>query len=196
MKRFLGLLLGAVLGTLIAYFLRKYLSRQEVVVAPARVAPPPPAPESLSQPVEKSTAKFTVRRTGPRPAAPLIDVDILPSSANGSSTEVQETFEVAATSPESALSQMEQTESKLGAEYEAEADSQPLIGDDFLIIDDIGPVFNRKLKEAGITSYANLAALSVEEIADIAGTSATRVERNLWREQAIRLSEGKPLKED
>lgn len=59
---------------------------------------------------------------------------------------------------------------------------------DFTPIEDIGPVFNQRFFEAGVYSYAELAALSPEEIAEKVDTTPDRVIRYQWREQAARFA--------
>lgn len=67
-------------------------------------------------------------------------------------------------------------------------------GDDFTRISGIGKVFERRLREAGVKSYADLAALSPEGIASLlAEVIAVRPERirdEDWTGQAARLAEG------
>jgi predicted flap endonuclease-1-like 5' DNA nuclease len=60
--------------------------------------------------------------------------------------------------------------------------------DDFLRIRGIGPTFNQRLKEAGVTSYAQMANLSTEELAQILGWPPERVVRDQLREQAAELA--------
>jgi predicted flap endonuclease-1-like 5' DNA nuclease len=61
--------------------------------------------------------------------------------------------------------------------------------DNFLKIRGIGPAFNRKLLDAGVTTYRQLAAMSPEEIAGIVGWPPERVIRDQLREQAADLAE-------
>ncbi len=60
---------------------------------------------------------------------------------------------------------------------------------DFTRLKGIGPAFDQRLKEAGITSFAALAALTPEEISAIIGWPPERVVRDELREQAAALSE-------
>jgi predicted flap endonuclease-1-like 5' DNA nuclease len=66
--------------------------------------------------------------------------------------------------------------------------------DDFTVIIDIGPVFNQKLHDAGITSFKALARLTPAEIADKTGISAERIEYGQWVEQAQKLLTGEENK--
>ena len=61
--------------------------------------------------------------------------------------------------------------------------------DNFTAIKDIGPAFNRRLKEAGIRTFAQLAATSPEQISAIVGWPVERVVAKRWREQAALLGE-------
>lgn len=60
--------------------------------------------------------------------------------------------------------------------------------DDFTKINGIGPVFDQRLKEAGILTFADLAARTPAEIAEIVKWSVARVERAEIVEQAQRLA--------
>ncbi len=62
---------------------------------------------------------------------------------------------------------------------------------DFTPIKDIGPVFNKRLREAGIITYSALATLTAEEISEKTGIPAERIERGRWREQAAELNQGR-----
>lgn len=65
------------------------------------------------------------------------------------------------------------------------APTPPAGRDDFQLIKGIGPAMERRLHEAGIHSYAQLAALSHAEIAQrVAGVSLERVSRLKWNDQA------------
>ncbi len=54
-----------------------------------------------------------------------------------------------------------------GSEPEADAEPQEAEADDLTQIDGIGPTFARRLAEAGVTTFAQLAALSPEEAREI-----------------------------
>ena len=55
--------------------------------------------------------------------------------------------------------------------------------DDLTVIAGIGPVFNRRLMEAGIATFADLAEAEAQKVADIAGVPLSRAEP--WKEQAL-----------
>ncbi len=61
--------------------------------------------------------------------------------------------------------------------------------DDFTRIAGIGAVFARRLVEAGVTRYSQLAAMDTARIAEVIGCPAARVERERLREQAGELAE-------
>ena len=69
--------------------------------------------------------------------------------------------------------------------------SAPEKQDDFTRLSGIGPTFARSLQNAGIATFAQLAALEVEQAAAAVGWSATRVERERLRERAAELAAGK-----
>ncbi len=56
-------------------------------------------------------------------------------------------------------------------------------GDDFRVIMDIGPVFNQKLRDAGIKSFSDLVKLTPAQIEEKTGIPAERIERGRWLEQ-------------
>jgi predicted flap endonuclease-1-like 5' DNA nuclease len=60
--------------------------------------------------------------------------------------------------------------------------------DDLTVITDIGPVFNQKLRAAGIKSFKALAQLTASQIEEKTGIPAERVERGQWIEQARKLA--------
>ena len=61
-------------------------------------------------------------------------------------------------------------------------------GDDLTRIVGIGPTYAARLREAGIATFSQLAALDAEEIAEVLGCPALRVERERLREQAGELA--------
>jgi len=62
--------------------------------------------------------------------------------------------------------------------------------DDFTRINGIGPVFDERLKAAGIRTFAELAACTPAEIAEIVKWPLARVERSAIIEQARQLAQG------
>ncbi len=61
--------------------------------------------------------------------------------------------------------------------------------DDFTRIGGIGTIYARRLVEAGVTRYSQLAAMDTDRIAMVIGCPAARVERERLREQAGALAE-------
>lgn len=78
----------------------------------------------------------------------------------------------------------EQTTAPEVAARTVEAVETPTAADDFTQISGIGPVFDERLKEAGILTFAQLANLTIAEIAEIVKWSPSRVERSEIVEQA------------
>jgi hypothetical protein len=65
-------------------------------------------------------------------------------------------------------------------------------GDDLQRIDRISRTAERRLRSAGVRTWADLAARSPEEIARIVSVRAERIEREDWIGQAAELAEGAP----
>lgn len=78
----------------------------------------------------------------------------------------------------------------VSAPPEAVAEETPAAEDDFTALRGIGPTFDRRLKEAGIRTFAQLAALTPEEAAEIIGWSPQRIISDDLLAQARRLAEG------
>jgi predicted flap endonuclease-1-like 5' DNA nuclease len=85
------------------------------------------------------------------------------------------------TGEELGLSDEAQRQLRRGAGLETPAD-------DFTRIRGIGPAFNRRLNEAGVTRFAQLATMTPEQIAEIVGWPPERVIRDQLREQAADLA--------
>lgn len=60
--------------------------------------------------------------------------------------------------------------------------------DDLTAIKGIGPVFSERLREGGVRSFAKLAGMEIQEIAELAGVSETRVDNGNWIGQAANLA--------
>ena len=60
--------------------------------------------------------------------------------------------------------------------------------DDLTRIMGIGPTYAERLRDAGIATFAQMAALEAEEIATVLGCPAARVDRERLREQAMELA--------
>ena len=67
---------------------------------------------------------------------------------------------------------------------------EPVAADDFTTLSGIGPVFDRRLKEAGIRTFADLASRTPAEIAAIIKWPSERVERSDLIAQARRRAQG------
>ena len=75
-----------------------------------------------------------------------------------------------------------------------EADVEEPVPDDLTRIKGIGPAYEQRLKEAGITTFAQLAALSDEQVGELEERMnfRGRITRDAWREQARALAEETP----
>lgn len=62
--------------------------------------------------------------------------------------------------------------------------AEPLVPDDLKVIDGIGPTFARRLNDAGIQTYAQLAALSPVELRTITKAAAWQGDPEAWIRQA------------
>ena len=62
--------------------------------------------------------------------------------------------------------------------------TRPAEPDDLTRLAGIGPVFSERLRDAGITTFSQLAALDEEQIAEALDWSASRVARERLRERA------------
>lgn len=69
-----------------------------------------------------------------------------------------------------------------------QAEEAELRADDLQAISGIGPAFEQRLKDAGITRYAQIAALSEEEIRERINLDPWRGDVASWIEQAQRLT--------
>jgi len=72
-----------------------------------------------------------------------------------------------------------------GSRYAPGQDDQPV--DDLTVIDGVGPAYVRALKALGITTFAQLAAQSPEDLAgrmQSVRVTAERIRRERWIEQA------------
>ena len=81
---------------------------------------------------------------------------------------------------------MTEPEAELVAESASETGDHR--NDDFLAIHGIGRVYAGRLHASGVITYAQLAEMSVEQIADITGIPASRVTNHDWIGQAEELA--------
>lgn len=68
-----------------------------------------------------------------------------------------------------------------------EAPAGRVAPDDLEIINGIGPVFARRLQEAGVRTFAELAATSPERLLEIVRSSPGLADPDSWRAQAAQL---------
>ena len=64
----------------------------------------------------------------------------------------------------------------------------PVRGDDLTIISGIGPTYARRLEAAGIHTFGQLAALTPEQLREVAGLSAWQGDPEEWLLQARALA--------
>ena len=114
-------------------------------------------------------------------AAPLAPMPPAPSAAPAKTAAVEQP--VAPAEVAAAESQPEVASDELVV-------AGPATVDDFTTIAGIGPVFDQRLKDAGIRTFADLAARTPAEIAEIIKWSPERVERSEIIAQARRLVQG------
>ena len=114
-------------------------------------------------------------------AAPLAPMPPVPPSAPAKTAAVEQP--VAPAEVVAAESQPEVASDELVV-------AGPATVDDFTTIAGIGPVFDQRLKDAGIRTFADLAARTPAEIAEIIKWSPERVERSEIIAQARRLAQG------
>ncbi len=103
-----------------------------------------------------------------------------PSSGLGPSAASQEAPEVSADAPRPTV--------PAGGTTANELPDAPDAMDDFTRIRGIGPAFARRLQEAGVRTYAQLAAMTPEEVAAVIGWPPARVVRDRILEQAAELA--------
>ena len=76
----------------------------------------------------------------------------------------------------------------VGQESREDSPSDSAAPDDLTRLAGIGPVFSQRLRDAGITTFSQLAALDEEQIAEALGWPRSRVERERLRERAGELA--------
>ncbi|MCB0112865.1 MAG: polymer-forming cytoskeletal protein [Caldilineaceae bacterium] len=142
-----------------------------------------PSTVVVRDPSRTDATSETVAAPAPQPAAEKSTDAAEP--AEDAATPTQEEAAQMVTGDELGLTDEQRRQLREGAGIET-TPSEP---DDFTKIRGIGPAFNRRLLEAGITAYAQLAAMTPEQIAGIVGWPPERVVRDQLREQAATLAE-------
>jgi len=90
-------------------------------------------------------------------------------------------------SPPPAVEAGEEAAQPSGPPHEPAGPGNP---DEFSRLEGIGPTYDQRLREAGVTSFAQLAEMDVERLAAALGWSPSRVERSRLRERASELAAG------
>ncbi|HEX2916406.1 MAG TPA: helix-hairpin-helix domain-containing protein [Chloroflexia bacterium] len=216
MKRIFGFLSGVLTGAGITFVLQRWLeSRIELstkTTAEQKNISETPAPETALPKTSGSLVpegrltnqgtRYTIRRSNPKPEQ--ASTDAKESSGEDSPSIVGEPegrhvepvaateSSPAATSPRSELTEQAIPGSSEVKPVEKETTTSDEGGeettDDFTLLKDIGPATSKKLQEAGIASFEQLAALSTEELEKKTGISAERINRARWQEQAAELA--------
>ncbi|RLT45419.1 MAG: hypothetical protein DWI57_00700 [Chloroflexi bacterium] len=131
----------------------------------------------------RRTGRMTPAPLAPAPAAPAPAAPFETTAAEPNASENRETA-VILTGAELGLTDAERAALQRGAGM---TPAQPA---DFTRLKGIGPAFDRKLKAAGITTFAALAALTAEEVSAIVGWPPGRIVRDEVLEQAASLAAG------
>jgi len=132
------------------------------------------APKSTGRSNSKPTAK-TTRKTAAKPA----------SKTNSKTATKTTTSAKAASKPVAKKASAAAT--KTAAKKKAPATKR--VVDDLLLINGIGPSFQKTLKKAGITSFQQIAVLNpqrIQELADKIGISPDRIRKDRWVQSAKR----------
>jgi len=125
------------------------------------------------------------RRTGRIGPAPVPTVPTSPVSPSTDSDE--EPAAVVRTGDELGLTDAERAALQAGAGITS---SDPIEPADFTRLKGIGPTFDKRLKEVGVTTFAALAALTAEDVSAIIGWPPERILRDELLEQAADLARG------
>ena len=105
---------------------------------------------------------------------------VIAAEANGTPSETADDTATTAQRPE--------TGEPAPAEIPPTAAPRPHGPDDLTRLAGVGPTFAQRLRNAGVTTFAQLAAREPEQIAEALGWSASRVERERLRERAAELA--------
>jgi NADH-quinone oxidoreductase subunit E len=131
---------------------------------------------------------FINRRAGPAAAVPATSTAAPPSGTPAEPTVTPQATPTVA--PEAQVVEMDLDEPiDYRTAQEVNLEQEQAREDDFTVISGIGPTFQRRLKAAGIRTYADLAALTPEQVAEIIGWPVERVIRTGLIEQAARLAQ-------
>lgn len=161
-------------------------------IAEAPLAPPPPAPE----PVAETPAPEPVAETpapAPEPVAEIVPAPLPPVVEEAPAPEPLADEPIAAAAPldASPASLASDIAEPAPAPEPAPAAPEPApaapAGDDLTRMKGVGPRLGEKLNSVGITSFAQLAALTPEEASALdakLGDFQGRIHRDRWIEQA------------
>ena len=92
------------------------------------------------------------------------------------------------TPQESFADELAALEAEWAAELEATDADEAVVADDLTQISGIGPTFARRLNEAGVHTYAQLARLTAEQAQELSGAKEWQADPADWIVQARQLS--------
>ena len=143
------------------------------------------APESRAKPVRKPASAAAPAAPAAKPARAKVAVD----DAVELSAEAAPLTEAAPEAP--APKSAPEAPSPISV---AVAEVEPAVADDLTAIKGVGPKLSRQLNEMGLFTYAQIAALTAEDLtridAHLTGVNKGSAERNDWIGQAKALAEG------
>ncbi len=151
--------------------------------------------EKLIHFVKRRRKHSSKRKKGHRQQLTLLRVtDILASGADASGVMAAVGAGSVSTAAEAAPAPAKKA-AKAKAEPKAEApvaEAAPAAGDDLKQLSGVGPALEKKLLAAGVTTFAQIAAWTEEDVAamDEKLSFKGRIEREGWIEQAKKLAEG------
>lgn len=161
-------------------------------IADAPLAPPPPAPEPVAEtPAPEPVAEAPA--PAPEPVAEIVPAPLPPVVEEAPTPEPLADEPIAAAAPldASPASLASDIAEPTPAPEPAPATPEPApaapVGDDLTRMKGVGPRLGEKLNSVGITSFAELAALTPEEASALdakLGDFQGRIHRDRWIEQA------------
>ena len=155
--------------------------------------------EKLIHYVKRRRKHSSQRKKGHRQQLTLLRItDILGSGAEASGVKAAvgagsvKAEDAPAEAPKPAAKKAAPKAEPKPAPVEAAADAAPAGADDLKKLSGVGPALEKKLHANGVTSFAQIAAWSPEDVADMDEKLSFkgRIERDGWIEQATKLAAG------
>jgi len=187
-------------------------SDQGMLATPVAKAPDLATTEAAADPKPAATGRFTVRTNGPRPQIPIVsdtteakgllsdttetveastsepgsDTTELPKIDTSEPVAAQETDAnvVSGRADMETAQELTIADEELPQEMPAPTEAEVTIHDNFATIRGIGEATAQKLHAAGVWSFAQLAALPMEQFEQITEFSEGRIQRDKLIEQA------------